>query len=73
MKAFFEGIEDLFVNVFFAPLDFLREMENWWGANVVNWIFAVLGVIALVYWLRQLRISDERGEEDQSITAHSYL
>ncbi|MGB5402807.1 MAG: uracil phosphoribosyltransferase, partial [Robiginitalea sp.] len=26
-------------------------MQNWWTANSVNWIFAIIGVIALVYWL----------------------
>jgi hypothetical protein len=73
MRAFFEGIEDLFVNVLFAPYDFFRFLESWWVANTVNWIFAVIGFIAMIYWLRQLRIFDVRGEEDQSITAHSYL
>lgn len=73
MKAFFEGIEDLFVNFLFAPYDFFRFMENWWTANVVNWIFVIIGTIAMVYWLMQLRIFDASGEEDQSVTAHSYL
>ena len=73
MKAFFEGIEDLFVNGLFAPFDFFREMQNWWTANSINWIFAILGVIAVVYWLRQIRLFDARGEEDYSVTAHSYL
>lgn len=73
MKSFFEGIENLFVNGLFAPFDFLREMQNWWAANTINWIFAIIGVIALVYWLRQIRLFEERGEEDHSVTAHSYL
>ncbi len=33
MKAFFEGIEDLFVNVLFWPYDIFRFMESWWAAN----------------------------------------
>ena len=73
MKAFFEGIENLFVNGLFAPFDFFREMQNWWTANSVNWIFAIIGVIALIYWLRQIRLFEDRGEEDHSVTAHSYL
>lgn len=73
MKAFFEGIEDLFVNGLFAPFDLLREMQNWWAANSVNWLFVVIGFVAMVYWLRQLRIFDASGEEDTSITAHSYM
>lgn len=73
MKAFFEGIEDLFVNVLFAPYDFFRFMESWWAANTVNWIFVIIGMIATAYWLMQLKIFNDNGEEDKSITAHSYL
>ena len=73
MRAFFEGIENLFVNGLFVPFDFLREMENWWTSNTVNWLFMIIGAIAMFYWLGQLRLFDQRGEEDHSITAHSYL
>ena len=73
MKAFFEGIENLFVKGLFAPFDFFREMQNWWTANSVNWIFAIIGFIALIYWLRQIRIFVAQGEEDHTVTAHSYL
>jgi len=73
MDAFFYGIEDLFVNVLFAPFDMLRFMENWWGANAVNWLFMILGVIALVYWMLQLKIFNDNGEEDKSISSHSYI
>jgi len=73
MRAFFEGIEDLFVNILFWPYDFLRLMENWWTSNVVSWIFLILGVVAMVYWLLQLKKFNDNGEEDKSITAHSYL
>lgn len=73
MKAFFEWIENLFVNGLFAPFDMFREMQNWWTANSVNWIFVVIGAIAMVYWLMQIRLSEKKGEEDHSITSHSYL
>lgn len=73
MKAFFEGIQDLFVNGLFWPYDFFRFMENWWTSNMVNWIFTIIGTIAMIYWLMELRKYDVRGEEDKSITAHSYL
>ncbi|NNF19279.1 MAG: uracil phosphoribosyltransferase [Flavobacteriaceae bacterium] len=73
MKAFFEGIEDLFVNVLFAPFDFLRFMDSWWLANTLNWIFVIIGTVAMVYWLKQLKIFNDREEEDKSITSHSYL
>lgn len=73
MKAFFEAIEDLFVNVLFWPLDFLRFLESWWIANIINWLFVIVGVIAMVYWLLQLKDFNDRGEEDTTVTAHSYL
>ncbi|NAS10965.1 DUF6341 family protein [Poritiphilus flavus] len=73
MRAFFEGIEDLFVNGLFWPYDVFRFMENWWASNTVNWIFVIIGIIAMVYWLNQLKIFNDRGEEDKSITSHSYL
>lgn len=73
MTSFFYWIEDLFVNVLFAPFDFLRFMESWWSSNVVNWIFLIIGVIAMGYWMRQLKSFNDSGEEDKSITSHSYL
>ncbi len=73
MKAFFKGIEDLFVNVLFWPFDQLRYMENWWTANTLSWIFMLIGFVAMVYWMLQLKKIDESGEENKDITAHSYL
>ncbi|QLG45233.1 DUF6341 family protein [Costertonia aggregata] len=73
MKAFFEAIEDLFVNGLFLPLDFLRSMESWWAANGFNWLFVVIGFIAFGYWMLQLKKYNDNDEEDKSITAHQYL
>ncbi|MDT0606235.1 DUF6341 family protein [Croceitalea rosinachiae] len=73
MKAFFYGIEDLFVNVLFAPFDLLRFMESWWSSNMVNWLFMIIGLVAFVYWMGQLKIFNDNSEEDKSITSHSYL
>lgn len=73
MKAFFEGIEDLFVNVLFWPYDIFRFMESWWAANIVNWVLAIIGMVAFVYWMLQLKKSNDNGEEDKSISSHSYL
>lgn len=73
MKSFFEGIEDLFVNVLFAPFDLLRFMESWWAANGLNWLFMIIGFVAFVYWMMQLRQFDANDEEDKSISSHSYL
>lgn len=75
MKDLFEAIQDLFVNVFFAPLDALRalELENWFAANVMNWLFMVIGFVAFVYWMLQLKKFSANNEEDKSISSHSYL
>jgi Family of unknown function (DUF6341) len=73
MKDFFEGIQYLFEEFLFIPFDALRSLDNWWGANIVNWLLAIMGFSAMVYWILQLKKFDARGEEDKSITAHSYL
>ena len=75
MTDFFYGIQDLFVNVLFAPLDWLRELEltNWFAANGLNWIFMITGFVAFIYWMLQLRNFNNNKEEDKSVTAHSYL
>ncbi len=73
MKAFFEGLEDLFVSVLFAPYDFLRFMGNWWVENTLNWLFVIIGFAAFIYWMLQLKKYNKTEKEDESISAHSYL
>lgn len=75
MKDFFYGIQDFFVNVAFAPYDMFRalELENWFAANAVNWLFAIIGMAAFVFWMLQLKSFSSNNEEDKSITSHSYL
>ena len=75
MKAFFEGIQTLFVDFLFAPMDFFRHLElsTCFGANVINWIFMIICAVAMVYWIKQLKIFDDRGEENQDTTAHSFF
>jgi hypothetical protein len=75
MKAFFEGIQYLFVNILFAPLDFLRalELKSWFVANTINWIFMIICTAAMVYWIKQLKIFEDAGTENQDTTAHSFL
>jgi hypothetical protein len=75
MKAFFEGIQSLFVDFLFKPLDALRHFElvSWFGANLINWIFMIICACAIVYWIKQLRIFDDAGTENQDTTAHSFL
>jgi Family of unknown function (DUF6341) len=75
MKAFFEGIQWLFENIFFALHNFLRalELKSWFAANTINWIFMIICASAMVYWIKQLRIFDANGTENQDTTAHSFL
>ena len=75
MTSFFEGIQYLFVNILFAPLDFLRslELKTWFGANTINWIFMIISAAAIVYWTKQLKLHKESGEDFQDTTAHSFL
>lgn len=75
MKDFFYAIEDLFVDYLFIPFDALRalELDNWWIANIMSWIFLAILIVSFVYWMKQLRLADKNNEEDKSITSHSYL
>jgi len=75
MKDFFYAIQDLFVNILFAPFDALRNLElsNWFGANIISWLFMAIGFVAFVYWMLQLKGYNDKKEENKSITSHSYL
>ena len=75
MKDLFYAIQDLFVDVAFAPYDMFRalELENWFAANIMNWIFMIICAVAMVYWMLQLKKHSTNNEEDKSITSHSFL
>lgn len=75
MTGFFEALGSLFTNFLFVPLDFLRalELENWWLANTLTWIFILICCGAFVYWMKQLQIFKENNDDDQDTTAHSFL
>ncbi|HRE77827.1 MAG TPA: uracil phosphoribosyltransferase [Flavobacterium sp.] len=75
MKDFFEGIQYLFVDILFAPLDALRglELSSWFGANIINFLFMIICFVALVYWAKQLKIHKDNNEENQDTTAHSFF
>lgn len=75
MKSFWEGIQYFFEQILFVPMDFFRslELENWWTANIINWIFIIVCIVAVLYWLKQLRIFQSNNEDVQDTTAHSFL
>ena len=75
MKAFFEGIQWLFENIIFIPHDYLRELEleHWFAANIINWIFMIICATAMVYWIKLLKLHKDNNEEYQDTTAHSFF
>ncbi len=75
MKDFFLGIQWLFENVLFIPQNFFRklELESWFAANIFNWIFMIICAVAMVYWVKQLKLHQDNNEENQDTTAHSFL
>ena len=75
MKAFFEGIQWLFENIFFIPQNYLRELEleHWFAANTINWLFMIICASAMVYWIKQLKLHKDNNDEYQDTTAHSFF
>jgi hypothetical protein len=75
MKAFFEGIQTLFVDFLFKPLDWLRalELSNWWLANIVSWSLMIVCAKYIIYWCKELQKHQNNNEENQDTTAHSFL
>ncbi len=75
MKAFFEGIQWVFENIFFIPQNFLRKLElsSWFGANIVSWILMGICAYYIVYWCKQLNIHNKDESNNQDTTAHSFL
>lgn len=75
MKSFFEGIQYFFEEILFAPMNFFRslELENWWTANLINWIFIIVCIAAILYWMRELKRYNDKNDDIQDTTAHSFL
>jgi hypothetical protein len=75
LRDIFEGIAYLFEEILFYPLDLLRELEldSWWAANALNFIFVLVGMAAFAYWMKQLKHYNELNDEDRDPTAHSFL
>jgi hypothetical protein len=75
MKEFFEGIESLFEEVLFLPLDMLREMQesSWFAANGLNWLFMLIAFVAFLYWMKQLNNYSNQNDDRTDVKAHSYL
>tara|TARA_B110000977_G_scaffold198491_1_gene283471 strand:- start:2797 stop:3033 length:237 start_codon:yes stop_codon:yes gene_type:complete len=74
-KGVFEGIQSITENVLFVPFDMLRavELDNWWFANIMSWTLMLVGFVAFIYWMGQLKKFNDNDEEDKTSTSHSFL
>tara|TARA_R110002072_G_scaffold22615_1_gene79424 strand:- start:263210 stop:263446 length:237 start_codon:yes stop_codon:yes gene_type:complete len=74
-KDVFEGIQSFSEDVLFYPYDALREieLESWGLANIMTWLFMLIGFVAFFYWMKELKKYNDEGDEDRSSTSHSYL
>lgn len=63
-KGFWEVIASLFEDILFIPYNALMklELESWWLANIVSWVFLLIGASAFIYWLIQLKGFNENTE-----------
>lgn len=68
MRDFFEGIQSFFEDFAFEPLNYLRnlELESWWAASAINWIFLIIGFVAFAYWMKQLSQFENEDHYDYS-------
>jgi hypothetical protein len=75
MKDLFEGIAWLFEEILFLPFEWLRDLQldSWFLANILNWIFILVAFAAFLFWMKQLKKVNDDGEEKQDTTAHSFL
>lgn len=75
MRAFFEAIGSFFTDFLFLPMDLFRalELENWWIANIITWIFIIICCVATWYWIKQLQVFKNNNDDEQDTTAHSFL
>lgn len=75
MKDLFEGIAYLVTEILLYPLKALNELqlESWFLANIMNWIFIIVGFLAFGYWMMQLKGFNDRNEEKRESTSHSFL
>ncbi len=75
MKEFWESIENLTYHILLYPMDLLRsfELENWTAANFINWLFMLIGFVAFLYWMKELKKYNDNDEENRDPKAHSFL
>jgi branched-subunit amino acid transport protein AzlD len=72
METLIDAIVGLF-EIILIPFEALRELENdsWFLANAISWLSILVLVVAVVYWMKQLKEYDK--DEDKTQTGHSFL
>ena len=75
MEDFFTGIQWFFENILFAPFDALADLEldSWWLANFISFLFLAILFVAFFYWMKQLRIFKDNNEDRTDVSAHEFL
>ncbi len=75
MRDLFEGTADIFEDFLFLPFHWLRDLEldSWFLANILNWIFVLVAFAAFLFWMKQLKHFNDNDEENRDPTAHSFL
>lgn len=67
---FFQWIAHIFEDFLFIPIDYMRHWQDqtWWGANLINWVFIIIFLLAFGYWLNQLKLFYEYDKENKPET-----
>lgn len=73
MKDFWEFIASIFEDFLFLPLDALRslELDSWWAANLINFVFVLIAAAAFIYWMLQLKKEQDNHEDSSARRARS--
>ena len=74
MRDLVYAIQDFFMALL-SPMHSLAKLEltNWWSANTMNWVFMAIGFVAMLYWLKQLKIFNAEGTEKREVVSHSFF
>jgi len=59
----FRATGDFCTDLLFAPYDFFRFMDGWWGSNLIGTLLVATGFIFLFYWLGQMSKQSKAGEQ----------
>ncbi len=64
MTEIFHAIDDLFTNGLFTPFKALRFSGSWWGSNILNFGFIIIGLLYFAYWMKESKKFKNEGTED---------